>query len=58
VQVPIVSYCSMIPYIACDEFTALPIQEGILATEEEHAEDLRLLIDALGKDERSKEERR
>src|SRR6266487_985901 len=48
----------MIRYIAEDDPTTRRMLEGILATEEEHAEDLRILIDAIGKDERSREERR
>jgi len=57
-RIAIDSYSEMIRYIAADDPTTRRMLEGILATEEEHAEDLRLLIDALGKDERSKEERR
>jgi len=57
-RIAIDSYSEMIRYIADDDPTTRRMLEGILATEEEHAEDLRLLIDALGKDERSKEERR
>src|SRR6266700_3288050 len=51
-------YSEMIRYIAEDDPTTRRMLEGILATEEEHAEDLRILIDAIGKDERSREERR
>ena len=57
-RIAIDSYSEMIRYIADDDPTTRRMLEGILATEEEHAEDLRILIDALGKDERSKEERR
>jgi bacterioferritin len=57
-RIAIDSYSEMIRYIADDDPTTRRMLEGILATEEEHAEDLRMLIDALGKDERSKEERR
>jgi len=57
-RVAIDSYSEMIRYIAEDDPTTRRMLEGILATEEEHAEDLRILIDALGKDERSREERR
>ena len=57
-RIAIDSYSEMIRYIAVDDPTTRRMLEGILATEEEHAEDLRMLIDALGKDERSKEERR
>jgi bacterioferritin len=57
-RIAIDSYSEMIRYIADDDPTTRRMLEGILATEEEHAEDLRILIDALGKDERSREERR
>jgi len=57
-RIAIDSYSEMIRYIAEDDPTTRRMLEGILATEEEHAEDLRILIDALGKDERSREERR
>ena len=57
-RIAIDSYSEMIRYIAEDDPTTRRMLEGILATEEEHAEDLRILIDALGKDERSGEERR
>ena len=57
-RIAIDSYSEMIRYIAEDDPTTRRMLEGILATEEEHAEDLRILIDAPGKDERSGEERR
>src|SRR5438874_9184795 len=49
-RIAIDSYSEMIRYIADDDPTTRRMLEGILATEEEHAEDLRILIDALGKD--------
>jgi bacterioferritin len=51
-RIAIDSYSEMIRYIAEDDPTTRRMLEGILATEEEHAEDLRMLIQALGKDER------
>jgi bacterioferritin len=57
-RIAIDSYSEMIRYIADDDPTTRRMLEGILATEEEHAEDLRILIDTLGKDERSREERK
>ena len=57
-RIAIDSYSEMIRYIAEDDPTTRRMLEGILATEEEHAEDQRILIDAIGKDERSREERR
>jgi bacterioferritin len=51
-RIAIDSYSEMIRYIAEDDPTTRRMLEGILATEEEHAEDLRMLIQALGKNER------
>jgi len=51
-RIAIDSYAEMIRYIGDGDPTTRRMLEGILATEEEHAEDLRILIEALGKDER------
>jgi bacterioferritin len=51
-RIAIDSYAEMIRYIGEDDPTTRRMLEGILATEEEHADDLRTLIQALGKDER------
>jgi bacterioferritin len=51
-RIAIDSYAEMIRYIGEDDPTTRRMLEGILATEEEHAEDLRTLIEALGQDER------
>jgi bacterioferritin len=51
-RVAIDSYAEMIRYIGDDDPTTRRMLEGILATEEEHADDLRTLIETLGKDER------
>jgi bacterioferritin len=50
-RIAIESYGEMIRYIGEDDPTTRRMLEGILATEEEHADDLRTLIKALGKDE-------
>ena len=50
-RIAIDSYAEMIRYIGEDDLTTRRMLEGILATEEEHADDLRTLILALGKDE-------
>jgi len=42
----------MVRYIGDDDPTTRRMLEGILATEEEHADDLRTLIETLGRDER------
>jgi len=51
-RIAVDSYGEMIRYIGEDDPTTRRLLEGILATEEEHAEDLRNLIEALGPDER------
>ena len=51
-RIAIDSYAEMIRYVGEDDPTTRRILEGILATEEEHADDLKTLIEALGKDER------
>jgi bacterioferritin len=50
-RVAIDSYAEMIRYIGEDDPTTRRMLEGILATEEEHADDLRTLIQALRTDE-------
>ena len=52
-RVAIDSYAEMIRYLGDDDPTTRRTLEGILATEEEHADDLRTLIESLGKDERA-----
>ena len=54
-RIAIESYGEMIRYVGEDDATTRRMLEGILATEEEHAADLRVLIEALGKDERRSE---
>ena len=49
--VAIDSYAEMIRYIGGNDLTTRRMLEGILTTEEEHADDLRTLIRARGKDE-------
>lgn len=51
-RIAIDSYTEMIRYIGEDDTTTRRMLEGILATEEEHADDLRTLIERLGQDER------
>ena len=50
-RIAIDSYREMVRYLGDDDPTTRRLLEGILATEEEHAEDLRMLIEALGTDE-------
>ena len=51
-RVAIESYGEIIRYIGDDDRTTRRMLEGILATEEEHADDLRNLIETLGMHER------
>src|SRR6266568_2155014 len=48
-RIAIESYGEMVRYIGDDDPTTRRMLEGILATEEEHADDLRTLIETLGK---------
>lgn len=50
-RIAIDSYAEMVRYIGEDDPTTRRMLEGILAAEEKHADDLRILIQALGKDE-------
>jgi len=50
-RIAIESYSEMIRYLGEDDPTSRRMMEGILATEEEHADDLRTLIEALGRGE-------
>jgi bacterioferritin len=43
----------MIRYIGDDDVTTRRMLEGILAMEEEHAEDLKTMLKTLGREERS-----
>jgi bacterioferritin len=54
-RIAIDSYSEMIRYIGDDDVTTRRMLEGILAMEEEHADDLKTLLKTLGKEERSKE---
>jgi bacterioferritin len=47
-RIAIESYAEIIRYLGDDDSTSRRMMEEILATEEEHAEDLRMLIQALG----------
>ena len=50
-RIAIDSYSEMIRYIGDDDPTTRRMLEGILATEEEHADDLKTLLEAIGRDE-------
>jgi bacterioferritin len=54
-RIAIESYAEMVRYCGDDDPTTRRMLEGILATEEEHADDLRTLIEALGREEHGTE---
>jgi bacterioferritin len=54
-RIAVDSYSEMIRYIGNDDPTTRRMLEGILAMEEEHAEDLKTMLKNLGKEERSVE---
>jgi bacterioferritin len=51
-RIAVESYTEMIRYLGNDDPTTRRILEGILATEEEHADELRTLLEQMGRDER------
>lgn len=56
-SVVIESYSEMIRYLDEDDPTTRHLLEEILASEEDHADDRRTLLETLGKDERGRRER-
>jgi bacterioferritin len=54
-RVAIDSYSEMIRYIGNDDPTTRRMLEGILANEEEHADDLRNLLETIGREEQHQE---
>ena len=52
-RIAIDSYSEMIRYVGDDDVTTRRMLEGILAMEEEHAEDLKTMLKTLDKEERS-----
>ena len=56
-RIVIESYSEMIRYLGEDDPTTRRMLEEILANEEDHADDLRTLLETLGKDERERPER-
>jgi bacterioferritin len=49
-RIAIDSYTDMIRYIGDNDYTTKRLLEGILAVEEEHAEDMKTLIESIGRD--------
>src|SRR5438093_5929961 len=56
-RIVIESYSEMIRYLGEDDPTTRRMPEEVLANEEDHADDLRTLLETLGKDERERPER-
>jgi len=54
-RIAIESYSEMIRYLANDDPTSRRMLEEILAKEEEHAEDMKNLLETIGKEERQRE---
>jgi bacterioferritin len=52
-RIAVASYAEMIRYLGNDDSTTRRMLEGILAVEEQHAEDLRSLIERLGRSDLS-----
>jgi len=51
-RIVIESYSEMVRFLGADDPTTRRMLEEILADEEDHANDLRTLLESLGKDER------
>ena len=50
-RIAVESYSEIIRYLADNDPTSRRMMEGILANEEEHAEEMNNLLEAIGKDE-------
>ncbi len=57
-RIAIESYSEMVRFLGNDDPTTRRMLEEILADEEDHANDLRTLLEALGKDELEKADQR
>jgi bacterioferritin len=55
--IAIESYSEIIRYLSDNDPTSKRMMEGILANEEEHAEDMRSLLETFGKDEKHQDHR-
>ena len=51
-RIAIESYSEIIRYLADNDPTSRRMMEGILANEEEHAEDMKTLLETIGKEEK------
>lgn len=56
-RIAIESYSEIIRYLADNDPTSRRMMEGILANEEEHAEDMKTLLETVGKEEKQRDHR-
>jgi bacterioferritin len=56
-RIAIESYSEIIRYLGDNDPTSRRMMEGILANEEEHAEDMKSLFETIGKEEKQQDHR-
>jgi len=56
-RIAVESYSEIIRYLADNDPTSKRMMEGILANEEEHAEDMKTLLETIGKEEKERDHR-
>jgi bacterioferritin len=56
-RIAIESYSEIIRYLGDNDPTSRRVVEAILANEEEHAEDMKTLLETMGKEEKQQEHR-
>ncbi len=56
-RIAIESYSEIIRYLGENDPTSRRMMEGILANEEEHAEDMKSLLETIGKEEKQQDHR-
>ena len=56
-RIAVESYSEIIRYLADNDPTSRRMMEGILANEEEHAEDMKTLLETIGKEEKERDHR-
>jgi bacterioferritin len=54
-RIAIESYGEIVRYLGDNDPTSRRMMEGILANEEEHADDMKTLLETIGKDEKQRE---
>lgn len=55
-RIAIESYAEIVRYLGDNDPTSRRMMEGILANEEEHADDMKTLLETIGKDEKHREQ--